>query len=83
MVSKCANPSCVAAFTHREGRLFCFPQAPGDGGPANSHSVRHYWLCGSCFQSNWLHYDEQLGVAITRPFEKAPSRWPRKIPAVA
>ena len=49
IISKCANPDCLAAFDYCCGRFFRFRrrQAPGER-PVNSHSVVHFWLCKSC-----------------------------------
>lgn len=84
MVSKCANPNCSATFDHQQGRLFRFPKRPiEDGRPANTHSVQHFWLCGNCYQTYSLEYHEDLGVAITRHFEKASAPESRKFISVA
>jgi hypothetical protein len=83
MVSKCANPTCGATFDHREGRLFRFPKRPNQAGPANTHSVQHFWLCGNCFPDYLLEYHDGVGVALTRRFERAPTPGPRKFIAAA
>ena len=48
MISICANPHCGKAFDYREGRLFRFRQNLKANELPNAHSVRHFWLCGSC-----------------------------------
>jgi len=84
MVSKCANPNCSAMFHHRQGRLFCFPKQPvEEGRPANTHSVQHFWLCQTCFQTYLLEYYEGKGVALTRHFEQAPGPGNREFIAAA
>jgi len=84
MALKCANPNCSVTFDHREGRLFRFPKRPiEDGRPANTHSVQHFWLCGTCFQTFSLEYCEGQGVALTRHFERTIKSSPRKFIAVA
>jgi len=88
MVTKCANPSCLATFNHREGRLFRFPkQAVDDGRPANTHSVQHFWLCGDCFPAYRLEYNNAIGVSLARHFEgshfPSPGSGPRKLIAAA
>jgi hypothetical protein len=84
MITKCANPACSSSFDHRDGRLFRFPKNPvGDGLPANTHSVQHFWLCGNCLQLYSLEYHEGRGVALARHFEAALSRAPRKFISAA
>lgn len=84
MVSKCANPNCSATFDHRRGRLFRFPKRPeGEGHPANTHCVQHFWLCEACFSTYSLEYHEGQGVALARHFEKALGSGSRKFIAVA
>jgi len=48
MISTCANQNCGKAFNHEEGRFFRFRQNLAANEPANAHSVRHFWLCGTC-----------------------------------
>ena len=71
MISRCANPACLAEFHHREGRLFRFPKR-AKGHCANTHSVQHFWLCGRCAKSYSLEYIENRGVAL-RPGERQSS----------
>jgi len=70
MISRCANPACLAEFDHREGRLFRFPKRAEDR-PANTHSVQHFWLCADCAQSYLLEYIEKQGVALKPRVELA------------
>ena len=84
MVSKCANPSCLAQFDHGEGRLFRFPKrAIEDGRSANTHSVQHFWLCGKCFSAYVLEYHDGVGVAMIRRSSGTPGPGPRKFIAAA
>lgn len=49
MVSKCANPACLAPFRYlHEGRIFT---VRGHGADLN---VERYWLCSSCSESMTL-----------------------------
>lgn len=46
MVSKCANPACMAPFRYlHEGRIFSVRCAAE---PAIEHPVERYWLCETC-----------------------------------
>lgn len=71
MISRCANPACLAEFDHRQGQLFRFPKR-ANGRPANTHSVQHFWLCGQCAASYRLEYIENQGVALKPRKEFAP-----------
>ena len=53
MISKCANPSCSAAFhTLRDGRVFVreVEVDPHSGGARQRRVLRYVWLCNSCCQ---------------------------------
>jgi hypothetical protein len=58
MLSKCANPECATSLDdYRLGRLYRFYQShPGSRPPANTHSVRHDWLCSGCSEIYTLEY---------------------------
>jgi len=58
MLSKCANPECATSLEdYRQGRLYRFYQSYlGSRQPANTHSVRHFWLCRGCSDSYTLEY---------------------------
>lgn len=72
MFSKCANPSCKAEFDYRQGRFYRFHRRPlDDGQPANTHSVKHFWLCGECCETYHLKYAAGRGVLIELNFEHA------------
>jgi hypothetical protein len=72
MISRCANPVCLAKFGHREGRLFRFPKRAKDQ-PANTHAVQHFWLCGACSKLYSLEYIENQGVALKPRAKEAPT----------
>ncbi len=81
MISRCANPVCLAKFDHRKGQLFRFPMRAKDR-PANTHSVQHFWLCADCSKSYSLEYIENHGVAL-RPRAEGPRTAPRHFIAAA
>lgn len=84
MISKCANPACPAKFDHRDGKLFRFPkQSTRANGPANTHSVQHFWLCGECFEMYLLEYDKLQGVTMRPHLEKAHAPGSRRVIAAA
>jgi hypothetical protein len=58
--AQCVNPDCAAPFDYRRGRLFRFftARAPKSRARANSHCVRHFWLCSDCMESYELEYRE-------------------------
>jgi len=72
MFSQCANPVCGLAFDYRQGRLFRFHKNHDAGKPApNTHSVQHFWLCGTCSQQFTLEYRQDAGVLIHRACAQA------------
>jgi len=84
VIAKCANPSCSAAFDHRQGRLHRFPKCrTEDGPPANTHSVQHFWLCATCCKTYSLRYDEHLGVTLGRQSERGSVSERRQLIAAA
>jgi hypothetical protein len=65
MFAKCSNPNCTATFDYREGRLIRFSKPPLDGsGPADDHSVEHFWLCGSCSKFYGFEYERGAGMNV-------------------
>jgi hypothetical protein len=70
MISRCANPGCLAGFDHREGQLFRFPKKAKDQA-RNTHSVQHFWLCAGCSKVYSLEYIENQGVAPKARLERA------------
>lgn len=75
MLSKCANPECIARFRYlHDGKLFridipsktdnaCIPAEYAKKAP---HRTEFFWLCNSCSQQVTLVYRPGVGV-ITRP----------------
>jgi hypothetical protein len=84
MVSGCANPECAASFDYRQGRYFRFSLSPAEGeSPANTHSVRHFWLCRDCVGTYTLERRGDSGVLIRHRFKLLLDvRVPRPIVAV-
>ena len=66
MLSKCANPACLARFRYlHEGRIFNIEAgtaSESNGSPI--HKIEHFWLCESCAQS--LTVVVENGVVGTR-----------------
>jgi len=83
MISKCANPSCLALFDHRQGRLFRFPKRSVEGGgPTNTHSVQHFWLCKPCSEIYTLELASGVGVVIKQR-HRVPVELPLRLIATA
>jgi hypothetical protein len=75
MFSKCANPDCEAEFEYQQGQFFRFHKNPAAGeGPANTHSVQHFWLCGICCHKYTLEYRDGIGVILILPFQEVPEK---------
>ena len=55
MLSKCANPSCLAKFQYmHEGKLFVVDEHASGGASefrAAPHRLRYFWLCSQCAQT--------------------------------
>jgi len=65
MFSECANPVCRAQFDYHEGAFFRFHSSvQSDGRPANTHSVRHLWLCGRCSKVYYLEHAQDRGIVL-------------------
>lgn len=76
MTSKCSNPDCQAPFDYRFGRFFRFHQRhAASEGPANSHSVCHYWLCRRCSESYTLE-ERAKELFISPRFSNTAARRP-------
>jgi hypothetical protein len=66
MFATCANPGCGTSFDYEHGRFFRFRWEPSrSGAPANTHSVRHFWLCQDCVKSYTLENRNGSGVLLT------------------
>ena len=81
MLSKCANPGCLAKFHYfHEGKLFRWetqtydPLVPGFGtDPTVKKTSRHlefFWLCQQCAATMTLTYERGVGVK-TMPTARA------------
>lgn len=68
MLSKCANPVCLARFHYlREGRIFKIETSAvaSDGAHSQSRRIEYFWLCARCVQT--LTVVLENGVVTTRP----------------
>jgi hypothetical protein len=83
MVSKCANPECLATFRYlHTGKLFRFETSFGHerrlGLGQNEVAMRplrrleFYWLCENCAPRMTLAYDRQSGLKV-QPYTTAAS----------
>ncbi len=66
MISKCANPDCTAGFRFQQGQLLRFQTNASEShaAPANSKSVRHFWLCKCCSETYRLEYRKGSGLLL-------------------
>lgn len=65
--AKCANPDCEVTFDYRRGQLFRFHlDHLGGENSLNTHSVRHFWLCGQCCREHTLEYQDGRCVLLKR-----------------
>jgi hypothetical protein len=70
MYLKCAHPECSADFDYGQGRFFRFRRVPRqDPSPANSHSVKHFWLCTRCCETFTIDYQKGVGIILRQRFE--------------
>ncbi len=88
MLSKCANPACLAPFLYlHEGTIFNIevataPATDSDGNVMRGRKLEHYWLCGNCARCMTVVYEH--GRVITRLARPALTAAPRgKDPAQA
>jgi hypothetical protein len=68
VLSKCANPACLARFRYlHEGRIFNIEiKAAGNTNFAYFKGrIEHFWLCDSCAQTMKVVWEN--GEATTRP----------------
>ena len=71
MLSKCANPACLARFHYlHEGRIFNIEAGTvgSDGGSPVVRRIEHFWLCERCAQT--LTVVMENGVVSTRPLRR-------------
>ncbi len=69
MLSKCANPGCMASFRYlHSGKLYRFEaRQKGDGAEAEhklSNSVEFFWLCEDCAANYTLTSDPVRGTCV-------------------
>ncbi len=70
MLSKCANPACLAPFLYlHEGTIFNIeveiaPRPDDDTNAPRVRKLEHYWLCGTCARSMTVVYEH--GRVVTR-----------------
>lgn len=75
MVSKCANPDCLASFRYfNQGKLFRIETSTGrerrramgqDGEPGKPiRRLEFFWLCQDCATKMTLVFDRQSGVGV-------------------
>ncbi len=71
MVSKCANPACLARFRYlHEGRIFNI-EIPGS--PDSPYGrIELYWLCMECARTLKLVASNGSGAAIRSRFPQLP-----------
>jgi len=68
MVSKCANPACLARFHYlHQGRIFNLETdtVSSDTKSSGTRRIEHFWLCERCAQT--LTVVIENGVVSTRP----------------
>jgi hypothetical protein len=84
VLSKCANPVCLARFRYlHEGRIFNLETGAvsSDSNGSPTQRIEHFWLCERCAQTLTVVLDN--GVVSTRPLrlelaEGAPQESSRK-----
>jgi hypothetical protein len=68
MLSKCANPTCLARFHYlHEGRIFNIETAiaSSKGKASPIRKIEHFWLCERCAQTFTVAIEN--GVVTTLP----------------
>jgi hypothetical protein len=81
VLSKCANPACLARFHYlHEGRIFKIETAPVGSAIKSSptRKIEYFWLCERCMQT--LTVVVENGIVSTRPLhlELAEGEPPRR-----
>ena len=75
MVSKCANPECIASFRYfHQGKLFRVEvdvgvdrrRSLGDDEETQKHlrRIEFYWLCENCAGRMTLVFEKGVGVSV-------------------
>ena len=68
MLSKCANPACLARFHYlHEGRIFKIETSTvtSDTDSSPTRKIEYFWLCELCVQTLTIVLEN--GVVSTRP----------------
>jgi hypothetical protein len=71
VLSKCANPACLARFHYlHEGRIFKIETGTvaSDRNGSPKHRIEYFWLCQRCAQT--LRVVVENGVVTTRPLDR-------------
>ena len=69
MLSKCANPPCLASFRYfRQGKLFRVETEPSGIVPSAKAPGRSefFWLCDDCASQLTLEYDRHMSVVVVK-----------------
>ena len=72
MLSKCANPACLARLHYlHEGRIFKVEMGAvaSDSDSSPTRRIEHFWLCERCAQT--LKVVLENGVVTTHPLHRA------------
>jgi len=71
MVSKCANPTCFAAFRYlRQGTVFNVEiKTASNDSPSRTSRVEHFWLCEDCARVMKVVWQD--GAVSVRPLYRA------------
>jgi hypothetical protein len=72
---KCANPGCPVLFHWLGGgKFFRFrPNQAAESSAANTHGVKHFWLCERCSHAFTLVYDEENEVVLRLLSDELPA----------
>jgi hypothetical protein len=66
VLSKCANPACLARFHYlHDGRIFKIERVFSESAGSPTRRIEHFWLCERCVQT--LTVVVENGVVSTRP----------------
>ena len=74
MLSKCANPACLARFRYlHQGRVFNIEMGTSPSDSYNSHlrKIEHFWLCEHCAQTYMLVVENGVVAARPLPLEQS------------
>jgi hypothetical protein len=66
VLSKCANPACLARFHYlHDGRIFKIDRVSRENAASTIRRTEYFWLCERCVQT--LTVVVENGVVSTRP----------------